>query len=128
LSQPANLWQTQATARRDALPLTNVSLFAREHYSGCLLGSLPGQVLPRQCHAHEREVLDVTAGTVTVWVDSVPRELGPGACVCVPAGVEHVVENTGPERWVARATIHPRTYRRQPLKRAIPKRLERAHR
>jgi hypothetical protein len=34
-------------ARFDELPLTNVPLFEEETISGCLLGFLPGLVLPR---------------------------------------------------------------------------------
>lgn len=125
MSHPADVWQAQATARFDALPLTNVPLFAEEDFSGCLLGFLPGQVLPRHRHAHEHEVFDVIAGMGTIWVDGVPHQAGPGTCIFVPAGVEHGFENTGAERWVIRATIHQRTYLRQALKRAILKRLGR---
>ncbi len=113
-------------ARFDALPLTNVAQFSTEDFSGCVLGFLPGQVLPRHQHAHEHEVFDVVSGTGTIWVGQQAVPAGPGTSVFVPAGVEHGFENTGSERWVVRATIHQRTYLRQALKRAILKRLGRA--
>ena len=122
----ARVSQSEAEARFDRAPLTNVPLFAAEDFSGCLLGFLPGQALPRHCHAHEHEVFDVIAGTGTIWLDGQPHSAGPGASVFVPAGVEHGFENTGAERWIVRATIHQRTFLRAALKRAILKRLGRA--
>jgi quercetin dioxygenase-like cupin family protein len=118
--------EAQAMARFDALPLTNVPQFSIEDFSGCVLGFLPGQVLPRHQHEHEHEVFDVVAGTGTIWVGGQAVAAGPGTSVFVPAGIEHGFENTGSERWVVRATIHQRTYLRQALKRAILKRLGRA--
>lgn len=123
---PSRIAHAQSDARFDAQPLTNVPLFAAEDFSGCLLGFLPGQALPRHRHAHEHEVFDVMAGTGTIWLDGQPHLAGPGASVFVPAGVEHGFENSGTERWIVRATIHQRTYLRQALKRAILKRLGRA--
>ncbi len=114
-----------SAARYDETPLTNVPLFAEEDFSGCLLGLLPGQVLPRHCHAHEHEVFDVLAGTGTVWLDGERVTAGPGSVIFVPAGVEHGFENDGAERWLIRATIHQRTYLRRALRRAVDKRLRR---
>ena len=110
-------------ARFDAMPLTNMPLFAAEDISGCLLGFLPGQGLPRHRHAHEHEVFDVVAGTGTIWLDGQPQTACPGISVFVPAGVEHGFENTSEERWTVRATILKRTHLRQALRRAILKRL-----
>jgi quercetin dioxygenase-like cupin family protein len=115
-----------ALARYDELSPTNVPLFGEEDFSGCLLGLLPGQVLPRHCHAHEHEVFDVLAGTGTVWLDGQRVSAGPGAVIFVPAGGEHGFENDGAERWLIRATIHQHTYLRQALRRAVNKRLDRA--
>ncbi len=106
------------SARYDEIPLTNVPLFREEDFSGCLLGFLPGQVLPRHCHAHEHEVFDILFGTGTVWLDGEPVTAGPGISIFVPAGVEHGFENTGSERWLLRATIYERTYLRRAAKRA----------
>ena len=117
--------QVNQAARFDELPLTNVPLFQEEDFLACLLGFLPGQVLPRHSHEHEHEVFDVLVGSGTIWLDGEPVEVGPGAVIFVPAGVEHSFENTGSERWLVRATIHTRTYARQVLKRALLKRLGR---
>jgi quercetin dioxygenase-like cupin family protein len=124
----AQVYCLQEVARFDALPLTNVPLFAQENFSACLLGFLPGQVLPRHRHAHEHEVFDVLSGSGTIWLDGKAFPGEPGTTVFVPAGVEHGFENTGAERWVIRATIHQRTYLRQALRLAILKRLRRAPR
>jgi quercetin dioxygenase-like cupin family protein len=83
-------------ARFDELPLTNVPLFEEETFSGCLLGFLPGQVLPRHCHEHEHEVFDVVSGMGTLWLDGQPHQAGPGTSVFVPARVEHGFETPGP--------------------------------
>ncbi len=113
-------------ARYDELTLTNVPFFQEEEFSACLLGFLPGQVLPRHSHEHEHEVFDVLAGTGTMWLDGQPVKTGPGTTIFVPAGVEHGFENDGDERWLIRATIHERTYARQAIQRAIAKRLGQA--
>jgi len=119
---------TSQIARYDELPLTNVPMFREEEFSGCVLGFLPGQVLPRHSHEHEHEVFDVLAGTGTIWLDGQPVHAGPGTSVFVPAGVEHGFENTGGDRWLIRATLHERTYLRKAGKRAVLKRLGRARR
>jgi quercetin dioxygenase-like cupin family protein len=124
----ARVFRLHETARFDALPLTNVPLFAHESFSACLLGFLPGQTLPRHRHAHEHEVFDVLSGSGTIWLEGEAIAAHPGTSVFVPAGVEHGFENTGAERWVIRATIHQRTYLRQALRQAILKRLGRAPR
>lgn len=120
------IFDASKLARYDELPLTHVPMFREEEFSGCLLGFLPGQSLPRHRHEHEHEVFDVIAGHGTMWLDSQAVELGPGTGAFVPAGVEHAFENTGSERWLIRATIHERTYLRTAARRAILKRLGRA--
>lgn len=106
---------------------SSISLFQEEEFSGCLLGFLPGQSLPRHSHEHEHEVFDVLAGSAgTVWLDGESVKAGPGTSIFVPAGVEHGFENDSSERWLIRATIHQRTYARQAVKRAVLKRLGRA--
>lgn len=115
-------------ARYDDLPLTNVPLFAEEEFSGCLLGFLPGQELPVHVHGHEHEVFDVLQGRGTMYLDGDPMELKAGDAVFVPAGVQHGFKNTSTDRWLVRATIYQRTYARQSIRRAIAKRLGRAHR
>jgi quercetin dioxygenase-like cupin family protein len=126
MTQRWQVFQAASAARYDELPLTNVALFAEEDFSGCLLGLLPGQVLPRHRHAHEHEAFDVLAGQGSVWLDGERVSAGPGAVIFVPAGVEHGFENDGDQPWLIRATIHQRTYLRQALRRAVDKRRRRA--
>ncbi len=114
------------TARYDELPLTNVPLFTEEDLRGCLLGFLPGQELLVHVHEHEHEVFDIILGEGTIYLDGQAVEVKAGDAVFVPAGVRHGFKNTGPERWLVRATIHQRTYARQAIGRAIAKRLGRA--
>ncbi len=120
---PTKTFNLHTIARYDELPLTNVPMFQHEEFSGCLLGFLPGQVLPLHSHDHEHEVFDVLEGYGTIWVDGEAIRTQPGTSVFVPAGVEHGFENDGSTRWLVRATIHERTYLRAALKRAILKRL-----
>lgn len=120
-----NVTDIGQTVRYDELPLTNVPLFAEEEFSGCLLGFLPGQVLPRHTHDHEHEVFTVLSGTGKMWLNGKPVSAGPGTVIFVPAGVEHGFENDGNDRWLVLAAIHQRTYLRGALRRAILKRLGR---
>ena len=113
---------TATAARYDELPLTNVSLFQHEDFSGCLLGFLPGQVLPRHIHEHEHEVFDVLEGWGIVWLDGEPVQAPVGSVIIVPAGVEHGFENASDGRWLIRATIHQRVYARRAVRRALEKR------
>lgn len=119
----AQIINSSTVARYDEQPLTNVPLFQHEDFSGCLLGFLPGQVLPRHTHAHEHEVFDVLEGTGTIWLDGEPVQAQSGSVIFVPAGVEHGFENTSNQRWLIRATIHQRVYARRALQRALEKRL-----
>lgn len=119
----AQVMNSPIVARYDELPLTNVPLFQHEDFSGCLLGFLPGQVLPRHTHEHEHEVFDVLEGSGVVWLDGEPVQAQAGSVIFVPAGVEHGFENTSSERWLIRATIHQRVYARRALQRALEKRL-----
>jgi mannose-6-phosphate isomerase-like protein (cupin superfamily) len=79
-------------------------------------------------HAHEHEVFDVLQGQGTMYLDGTAMELKAGAAVFVPAGVQHGFKNTGPDRWLIRATIQQRTSARHAIRRAIAKRLGRARR
>jgi quercetin dioxygenase-like cupin family protein len=122
----AKVFNLNQQARYDELPLTNVPLFQEEEFSGCLLGFLPGQVLPKHTHAHEHEIFDVLEGSGIIWLDGEEVQAGAGTSVFVPAGVEHAFENNSGERWLIRATIYERTYLRQAAKRAVQKRLGKA--
>jgi quercetin dioxygenase-like cupin family protein len=121
-------WQvfhTQALARYDKLPLTNVLLFVQEDVRSCLLGFLPGQELPVHVHDHEHEVFDVLTGCGTMMLDGEAVELKAGDVIFVPAGVRHGFKNTSDDRWLVRATIQQRVYARQAVCRALAKRLKR---
>lgn len=118
----AQVLHSPTLARYDELPLTNVPLFQHEDFSGCLLGFLPGQILPRHMHEHEHEVFDVLEGSGTMWLDGERVQVQAGSVIFVPAGVEHGFENTSNERWLVRATIHQRVYARRALQRAFEKR------
>ncbi len=76
--------QAEQAARYDELPLTNVSLFAAEDFSGCLLGFLPGQILAKHRHEHEHEVFDVLSGNGTVWLDGQPILASAGTALRIP--------------------------------------------
>lgn len=114
-----------SAARYDELPLTNVTLFEAEDFSGHVLGFLPGQILPIHVHAHEHEVFDVIAGYGTMYLDGEAVLVGPGSVIVVPPDVRHGFENTSAGRWLIRATIHRRVYAREAICRAIAKRLAR---
>ncbi|TAH51597.1 MAG: cupin domain-containing protein [Chloroflexota bacterium] len=118
----AQVISSPIVARYDELPLTNVPLFQHEDFSGCLLGFLPGQILPRHSHEHEHEVFDVLEGTGIIWLDGEAVEAPAGSVIFVPAGVEHGFENNSDGRWLIRATIHQRVYARRALQRAFEKR------
>jgi quercetin dioxygenase-like cupin family protein len=122
----AQTFNLKSLERYDELPLTNVPMFQHEDFSACLLGFLPGQVLPIHSHDHEHEVFDVLEGSGTMLVDGKAIRTQPGTSIFVPAGVEHGFENDTDSRWLVRATIHERTYLRTALKRAILKRLRKA--
>jgi len=124
----AHIINAPTAARYDEIPLTNVPLFEHEDFSGCLLGLLPGQILPRHTHEHEHEVFDVLEGSGTVWLDGEPVQAQTGSVIFVPAGVEHGFENTSDGRWLIRATIHQRVYARRALQRALEKRFRGAPR
>lgn len=124
----AQVIQTAAVARYDELPLTNVGLFQHEDFSGCVLGFLPGQILPRHMHEHEHEVFDVLEGCGTVWLDGERVSAPAGTMIVVPAGVEHGFENDSDGRWLIRATIHQRVYARRAIQRAFEKRFGGAER
>jgi mannose-6-phosphate isomerase-like protein (cupin superfamily) len=112
-----------SAAHYDEQPLTNVTLFQTQDFSGHLLGFLPGQALPVHVHAHEDEVFDVIAGQGTIYLDGERVRVGPGSVIVVPPGVQHGFTNTGDEPWLVRATIRRRVYAREALRRAIAKRL-----
>ena len=117
------IFQLPQTARYDELPLTNVSLFSEEGFSGCLLGFLPGQELPVHRHAHEHEVFDILSGQGTLYLDGDSVELTAGHTAFVPAGVLHGFKNTGQD---LPANIHPACHPPCPDKAIEPETVKRS--
>lgn len=93
---PWKIIDTTQVARYDEYPITNVPFFKEDEFSGCLLGFLPDQVLPRHYHEHEHEVFDVLAGTGTIWLDGQPLEAGPGTTVLCRPGLSTVLRTPAP--------------------------------
>jgi mannose-6-phosphate isomerase-like protein (cupin superfamily) len=58
----------------------------------------PGGATPPNTHARAQEVFYVLKGHGRAIADGQARDIGPGDCVMVPPGCEHVVENPGPGR------------------------------
>jgi quercetin dioxygenase-like cupin family protein len=69
---------------------TGDSLFLSETTIG---PGFPGP--PLHCHDGLHDMFYVLEGTLTVQLDDVRRELGPGTFVCVPPGVAHTFSNPG---------------------------------
>ena len=58
----------------------------------------PGGKTPPNTHITAEEAFFVLAGTGDAIVDGARRPIGPGDSLVLRQGVEHVVENTGPEK------------------------------
>ena len=56
----------------------------------------PGGATPPNTHARAQEVFYVLKGQGRAIADGQTREIGPGDCLMLPPGCEHVVENPGP--------------------------------
>jgi quercetin dioxygenase-like cupin family protein len=54
-------------------------------------------------HPDQEEIIIVTAGRITQYLERTPRDLGPGDSVFVPAGTVHASFNEGDE--TARLTV-----------------------
>jgi uncharacterized cupin superfamily protein len=80
------------TALSDAGGLTQFGAFLETLHPG-------GQTSLRHWHEAEDEFLYVLDGQVTLLEDDGPRVIGPGTCVCWPAGVPnaHCLRNDGTE-------------------------------
>jgi N-acetylneuraminate synthase len=68
--------------------LTMITVVNRE-YCKKLLAMLPGQEHPEQYHKRKEETFVVLHGKMTLWLDGVEREVGPGDVVTVHRGVRH---------------------------------------
>jgi N-acetylneuraminate synthase len=68
--------------------LVMITVVNRE-YCKKLLAMLPGQEHPEQFHNVKEETFIVQHGTMRLWLDGEPRDLGPGDVVTVARGVRH---------------------------------------
>lgn len=68
--------------------LTMITVVNRE-YCKKLLAMLPGQDHPEQYHNQKEETFVVLHGAMTLWLDGVAREVGPGDVITVGRGVRH---------------------------------------
>jgi mannose-6-phosphate isomerase-like protein (cupin superfamily) len=48
---------------------------------------------PLHVHPHQEESFEVLSGVLDICIDGQWRELGPGECITVPAGVPHTIRN-----------------------------------
>lgn len=62
-------------------------------YCKKLIVVLPGQKHPNQYHQQKEETFHVLYGTLTMTLDGVTKEYGPGAVVVVERGVHHAFES-----------------------------------
>lgn len=96
--RPAGALQAFRISRRDT------------NYFACLLDPIadgagftmvveifaPGGATPPNTHARAQEVFYVLKGRGLAIADGLAQEIGPGDCVMLNPGTEHVVENPGP--------------------------------
>jgi mannose-6-phosphate isomerase-like protein (cupin superfamily) len=57
-----------------------------------------GGKTPRHGHAHAHEMFYVLSGRGRAWCDGKAYAFGQGDTLVLPPGMEHVVENAGPEK------------------------------
>lgn len=91
-AQWSDLGRSEDIALSDAGGLTQFGAFLELLYPG-------GQTSLRHWHEAEDEFLYVLDGSVTLIENDGPRVIGPGTCVCWPAGVPkaHCLRNEGGE-------------------------------
>jgi uncharacterized cupin superfamily protein len=91
-AQWSDLGDAYDIALSDAGGLTQFGAFVEILHPG-------GQTSLRHWHEEEDEFLYLLDGTVTLLENDGPRQIGPGTCVCWPAGVPnaHCLHNDGTE-------------------------------
>ncbi len=60
---------------------------------------------PEHIHETESETFAVVSGTLRIWLDGVPQDVGPGEAVTVRAGVRHRFHNRGTETVVVDVSL-----------------------
>jgi sialic acid synthase SpsE/mannose-6-phosphate isomerase-like protein (cupin superfamily) len=68
--------------------LVMITVVNRE-YCKKLLTMLPGQTHPEQFHNKKEETFIVQHGSMRLWLDGEPRDVGPGDVITVGRGVRH---------------------------------------
>lgn len=60
---------------------------------------------PEHIHETESETFAVVSGTLRIWIDGTPRDIGPGQAVTVHPGVRHRFHNRGTEAVVVDVSL-----------------------
>ncbi len=97
-------------ARFDEAKLQKHNLFETDRFFLDVYCLLPGQAQKPHAHAESDKVYLVLEGRCRFTVGDGSREEGEGACVLCPAGVQHGVENPGPQnaRLLVMMAPHPK--------------------
>ena len=90
--------------------MTKTNLFETPRFFLDVYVLEPGQAQSPHVHDGNDKIYLVVEGRGTFRIGAEQGELGPGDAVLAPAGVEHGVENPGPDRLVTLAFMapHPR--------------------
>ena len=94
-----------AQFKRDKMAKTN--LFETERFFLDVYGLEPGQSQSAHSHEGADKVYVVVEGEGTVTIGGETHAISAGECVHAPAGVQHALENQGPDRLVALAFMAP---------------------
>jgi len=60
---------------------------------------------PEHLHKTESETFAIVSGTLRIWLDGAPQDLGPGQAVTVHPGVRHKFHNRGAEAVVVDVSL-----------------------
>lgn len=61
---------------------------------------------PEHVHDDEAETFSIVTGTLRIWIDGTPRDLGPGESVTVQPGARHRFLNPGSETVVVNVSLN----------------------
>ncbi len=88
--------------------MKKVNLFDTERMFCDVYCFEPGQAQSSHCHPGSDKVYCVLQGKGLVRVGREEKELGPGQIALAPAGLEHSVQNLGPQRLVLLVFMAPK--------------------
>lgn len=94
-------------ARFSPEKMIKTNLFETERMFCDLYGFEPGQEQKPHAHAGADKIYAVLEGRGRFRIDAEEQELGEGMVILAPAGVEHGVRNSGPERLVLLVFMAP---------------------